>query len=265
MAQAGSSSGGMDGAAGGSAGMGGAVPSCTSTSPSDAVTVYTVGDSTMSEYDSQSYPRMGWGQPLGDLFDANCARVLDKALSGRSSKSFLDEGAWTPVRDGLKSGDFVLIQFGHNDQKSEDATRYTEPQSTYKQHLTTYVNDTRAKQATPILLTSINRNNWTGATLADTHGGYPLAVRELAETLGVPLIDLEALTRAYFERIGRDETAKLFLILAAGQWPNYPSGVTDNTHLQEKGARAIGQLAMADAYTRRLPLAGLLKDAPGAP
>jgi lysophospholipase L1-like esterase len=219
----------------------------------------------MSVYDSKAYPRMGWAQPLADLFAPSCARVVDKALSGRSSKSFLDEGAWNPVKDALKSGDFVLIQFGHNDEKSDNAALYTEPQTTYKQHLTTYVNDTRAKQATPILLTSINRNNWSGTTLSDTHKAYPPAVRELAEMLDVPLIDHEALTRAYFERIGPSETAKLFMILAAGQSPNYPNGVTDNTHLQETGARAIGQLAMADAYARRLPLAGLLEGMPVAP
>lgn len=264
--QAGSNSGGAAGAGGslgGNAGAGGAFSSCASLNP--VVTVYTIGDSTMSVYDSSAYPRMGWGQPLGDLFTPSCARVVDKALSGRSSKSFLDEGDWKPVKDALKPGDFVLIQFGHNDEKSDDPARYTEPQTTYKQYLTGYVNDTRAKQATPILLTSINRNEWTGTMLNDTHGAYPVAVRELAQALNVPLIDLEALTRVYFERIGKSDTAKLFLILQAGQYPNYPSGVTDNTHLQEKGARTIGQLAMADAYARRLPFANLLKGMPVAP
>ncbi len=248
---------------GGNAGSGGAPPTCTSLNP--VRTVFTIGDSTMSVYDSKAYPRMGWAQPLGDLFTPSCAHVVDKALSGRSSKSFMDEGAWKPIKDALKTGDFVLIQFGHNDEKSNNPALYTDPQTTYKQFLTTYVNDTRTKQATPILLTSINRNNWSGDTLSDTHGGYPPAVRELAQALDVPLIDLEALTRGYFERIGKNDTAKLFMILTPGQWPNYPSGVTDNTHLQEKGARTIGQLAMADAYARRLPFAGLLKGMPVAP
>lgn len=224
-----------------------------------------IGDSTMSVYASDLYPRMGWGQPLGSSFAAKCATVVDKALSGRSSKSFFDEGAWTPVKNALKAGDYVLIQFGHNDEKSEDATRYTEPQTTYKQYLTTYVNDARAKSATPLLLTSINRNGWSGSTVSDSHGAYPPAVRELAASLKVELIDLTALTKAYFERIGQAETKKLFLILTAGQSPNYPDGVTDNTHLQEKGALAIGQLAMANAYAQKLTLASYLQAVPIAP
>jgi lysophospholipase L1-like esterase len=260
-ASAGSAGTGV-GVAGTGSGGGGAV--CTGT-PAQIATVYMIGDSTMSVYASNLFPRMGWGQPLGALFGPACATVNDKALSGRSSKSFFDEGAWTPVKNALKAGDYVLIQFGHNDEKSDDPTRYTEPQTTYKQFLTTYINDTRAKQATPLLLTPINRNNWSGATVSNSHGSYPDAVRELAASLKVELIDLTALTKAYFERIGKAETDKLFLILAAGQSPNYPDGVTDNTHLQEKGALAIGQLAMADAYKQKLPLSSWLKAVPVAP
>lgn len=269
-ASAGTAAGGASaGAAGTSAGTagtgsggGGAV--CTGT-PAQVATVHMIGDSTMSVYASNLFPRMGWGQPLGASFGPACATVNDKALSGRSSKSFFDEGAWTPVKNALKAGDYVLIQFGHNDEKSDDPARYTEPQTTYKQYLTTYITDTRAKQATPLLLTPINRNGWSGATLKDSHGLYPAAVRELAASLKVELIDLTALTKTYFERIGQAETAKLFLILTAGQSPNYPDGVTDNTHLQEKGALAIGQLAMADAYKQKLPLSAWLKAVPVAP
>ncbi|WP_437577581.1 rhamnogalacturonan acetylesterase [Sorangium sp. So ce887] len=251
--------------AGGSAGSGGSGNALCTGTAAKAVKIYMIGDSTMSVYGSDLYPRMGWGQPLGSLFDARCATVVDKALSGRSSKSFFDEGAWTPIKSALQSGDYVMIQFGHNDEKRDDPTRYTDPQTTYKQYLTTYVNDTRAKEATPILLTSINRNKWSGGELSDTHGAYPPAARELASSLDVDLIDLTALTETYFERIGQDETAKLFLIFTAGQSPNYPSGVTDNTHLQETGARAIGQLAMADAYQQELTLASHLKAIPVAP
>jgi lysophospholipase L1-like esterase len=250
--------------AGTSGGSGGTFGICSGT-PAKAVTIYAIGDSTMSVYAANVYPRMGWAQPLGDLFDAKCASVVDKALSGRSSKSFFNEGAWTPIKSALKSGDYVLIQFGHNDEKSEEPTLYTEPQTTYKQYLTTYVNDTRAKQATPILLTSINRNNWDGQTLKDTHGAYPPAVRELARSLKVDLIDLTALTKTYFERIGPAEAAKVFLILKPGQFANYPNGVTDNTHLQESGARTIGRIAMANAYAQKLTLATLLKAVPSAP
>jgi lysophospholipase L1-like esterase len=77
-----------------------------------------IGDSTASPYAADLYRRMGWAQPLQDYYAPACAAIQDRAISGRSSKSFFDEGAWTPVRDALKSGDFVLIQFGHNDEKS---------------------------------------------------------------------------------------------------------------------------------------------------
>jgi lysophospholipase L1-like esterase len=271
-ASGGGGGGGTTSAAGGSGtasaagGSGGAAPFgvCTET-PTKAVTIYMIGDSTMSVYASNLYPRMGWGQPLGAAFEAKCATVVDKALSGRSSKSFYDEGAWTPVKNGLKPGVYVLIQFGHNDEKSDDPSRYTDPKTTYKQYLTNYVNDTRAKSATPLLLTSINRNNWSGSSVSDSHGAYPPAVRELAASLEVELIDLTALTKAYFERIGKVETNKLFLILTAGQSPNYPDGVTDNTHLQEKGALKIGQLAMSNAYAQKLAIASYLKAVPVAP
>ena len=237
---------------------------CTGT-PEKPVTIYMIGDSTMSVYASNVYPRMGWGQPLGNLFAAKCATVVDKALSGRSSKSFFDEGAWTPIKNALKAGDYVMIQFGHNDEKSEEPTLFTDPQTTYKQFLTTYINDTRAKSATPLLLTSVNRNKWSGATLSDTHGAYPPAVRELAASLKVELIDMAALSKSYFERIGQTETNQLFLILAAGASPNYPNGVTDNTHFQEKGALALGRLVMADAYAQKLKVASYLQAVPVAP
>lgn len=239
---------------------------CTGSPASGRVaSIYVIGDSTASIYASDLYPRTGWGQVLGDYFATACAVVKDKALSGRSSKSFYDEGNWTPIRDALAAGDFVVIQFGHNDEKTDDATRYTDPQTTFKQYLTTYVNDTKAKKALPILATPINRNNWSGATLSDTHGAYPPAMRELATALSVPLVDMTALTRTHFERIGKAETTKLFMVLAAGEYANYPSGNTDNTHLQEKGARAVAQLFTSNAYQQKLPIAQNLKAIPVAP
>ena len=101
--------------------------------------------------------------------------------------------------------------------------------------------------------------------IKDTHGGYPAAMRELAASLEVELVDLTALTEEYFERLGQAETTKLFLVLAPGEFPNYPDGNTDNTHLQEFGARKIGQLAMADAYAQGLTLSSYLAAVPVSP
>ena len=208
---------------------------------------------------------MGWAQPLQDFFAPACVTVQDKALSGRSSKSFYDEGDWTPIRNALRKGDYVLIQFGHNDEKSDDATLYTDPFTTYEQYLSDYINDTQAKGATPILLTSINRNDWSGSTLQDTHGNYPVAMRQLAQARQISLVDATALTKTYFERIGQTATTLLFMDLAAGQFPNYPTGNTDNTHLQEKGARTIAQMILADLYRQRLAPGTLAKSVPVAP
>jgi lysophospholipase L1-like esterase len=228
-------------------------------------TIWVIGDSTASEYTSELYPRMGWAQPLQSYFAPACATVRDRAISGRSSKSFFDEGAWNPVRDGLKAGDFVLIQFGHNDEKSDDPTRFTDPFTTFQQFLSIYVDDALARGATPVLITSIQRNNWDGASLRDTHGDYPAAMRQLATMRGVSLIDATQLTEAYFERQGQAATTLLFMDLAAGQFPNYPDGNTDNTHLQEAGAHAIAQLLLADFARQRLPIGRLVKVTPEAP
>ena len=185
-------------------------------------TVYVIGDSTASVYASNLYPRMGWAQPLQDYFAPACATIQDKALSGRSSKSFYDEGAWTPIRNALRAGDYVLIQFGHNDEKSDEPTLYTDPFTTYEQYLSIYIDDTQAKGATPILLTSINRNNWSNGALQDTHGNYPVAMRQLAQARQISLVDATALTKTYFERIGQAATTLLFMDLAAGQFPELP-------------------------------------------
>jgi len=205
---------------------------------------------------------MGWAQPLQDYFRPACAKVQDKALSGRSSKSFYEEGAWTPIERVLKAGDFVLIQFGHNDEKREDASRYTEPFGSYQRYLSMYVDATLAAGATPILLTSIERNNWSGGKLNSTHGEYPDAVRALARMRKLTFVDMTQLTHAYLESLGQDRATKLFMNLAPGESPNYPNGNTDNTHLQEKGARTIADLTLAELARQRTPLAALLEHVP---
>jgi lysophospholipase L1-like esterase len=259
----------VGGTGGGSSGGGGAggfsICSSAPAAGTPVASIYVIGDSTASVYASNAFPRMGWGQVLGESFASQCAVVKDKALSGRSSKSFFDEGAWAPIEAALVPGDFVVIQFGHNDEKSDDPTRFTQPQTTYKEYLTTYVEDARSKQAIPVLATSINRNQWSGTTLKDTHGAYPPAVRELAEALNVPLVDLTALTKTYFERIGPAATNDLFMNLDPGEFPNYPNGNADNTHLREEGARAIAKLFTLDAYTQQLSVAANLKAVPSAP
>jgi lysophospholipase L1-like esterase len=259
---------------GGNAGTGAAQPTAGSSGDADPAscmretadaatpTIYVIGDSTASVYSADLYPRMGWAQPLQDYFAPACAKVADKALSGRSSKSFYDEGAWSPIAAQLARGDFVLIQFGHNDEKSEDRTRYTEPFGSYQMYLGKYIDDALAAGATPILLTSIERNNWKNGQLSATHGDYPEAVRQLATKRQLTLVDMTALTHAHFERLGEAATSKLFMNLAPGDSPNYPSGNSDNTHLQEAGARVVADIALADLARQRVPIASLLAAVP---
>ncbi|HZL17945.1 MAG TPA: rhamnogalacturonan acetylesterase, partial [Polyangia bacterium] len=257
------------GGAGGTAGSGGTGGAMTCNLSGSATaktpTVYVIGDSTASVYASDLYPRMGWAQPLQDYFAPACVTVQDKALSGRSSKSFYDEGDWTPISNALRAGDYVLIQFGHNDEKSDDPTLYTDPFTTYEQYLSHYIDDSQAKGATPILITSINRNDWSNGVLQDTHGNYPVAMRQLAAARAISLVDTTALTKTYFQRIGQAATTLLFMDLAAGQFPNYPTGNTDNTHLQEIGARTIAQMILADLYRQDLAPGTLAKTVPQAP
>jgi pectinesterase len=262
---------GGNGVAGAPAANGGAVAtaapaSCKAAAVGGTVpVVYVIGDSTASVYGSDLYPRMGWAQPLPDYFPAACARVEDKALSGRSSKSFLEEGAWSPIKGALRRGDFVLIQFGHNDEKREDSARFTEPFGSFQRYLGGYVDDALAAGATPILLTPIERNSWSGGKLSSTHGDYPEAVRQLAQMRQLTLVDMTQLTHAYLERIGQDASSKLFMNLAAGESPNYPSGNMDNTHLQERGARKLAELALAELARQGAPLASLLERVPAPP
>lgn len=207
-----------------------------------AATAHLVGDSTVCLYTSAYYPRTGWGQVFGNYLKPTLV-VSDKALSGRSSKSFYDEGAWTPVKNALKAGDYVFIQFGHNDEKVGDAARYTAPYTTYQQYLTIYINDARAKGAIPILVTPVERNSWSGGTIKATHGDYPAAMRALASAKGVPLIDLTVGSTAKFITLGQTYTTwNVFMNLNAGQYANYPNGNSDNTHFQQNGANIIARL-----------------------
>ncbi|MFT3869446.1 MAG: rhamnogalacturonan acetylesterase [Nibricoccus sp.] len=211
---------------------------------SHAATIYLIGDSTVCNYSSTYYPRTGWGQVFGSSFKTTIT-ISNKALSGRSSKSFYDEGAWTPVKNALKSGDYVFIQFGHNDEKSDDPTRYTDPYTTYQQYLTIYINDARAKGAIPILVTPVERNSWSNGVVKATHGNYPAAMRALASAKGTPLIDLTAGSTSKYNSQGQTYTTwSIFMNLKAGQYSNYPNGNTDNTHFQLNGANIIASLVV---------------------
>ena len=145
-------------------------------------TLYLVGDSTMADKpDAAHNPERGWGQALPEFLDSSIV-VKNFAVNGRSSKSFIDEGKWEAVRNKLHAGDFVCIEFGHNDEKREDSIRYAAADGPYRENLQRFVRETRAAGATPTLLTPIARRPWTAGKLTDTHGQYLAAVRKLRVT-----------------------------------------------------------------------------------
>ncbi|WP_026565430.1 rhamnogalacturonan acetylesterase [Bacillus sp. UNC41MFS5] len=208
------------------------------------ITVYLVGDSTVSNYENSLVPRAGWGQVFDRFFDDKIV-VKNEASSGRSSKSFIDEGRLDSILNQIEKGDYLFIQFGHNDEKVEDPARYTEPYSTYKSYLKQYIDGARAKGATPVLVTPVERRRFTEEGLArDSHGEYPAAMKELGLAENVPVIDLTAKSKALFQELGPEGTKGLFLWLDAGEHVNYPNGVQDNTHFQEAGTEQIARLVL---------------------
>jgi lysophospholipase L1-like esterase len=205
------------------------------------VHVYVAGDSTASIYTSSLAPRAGWGQAL-PVFLTSAVSVVDMAKSGRSSKSFVDEGWLAQLLAKITTGDFLLISFGHNDEKA-DAALHTDPETTYKQYLSMYIDGARAKGAKPVLVTPVERRRFDSTGKAVTsHGAYPGAMRELAAAKGTPLVDLSASSLALWNALGPEGTKTCFLYLNPGQSPNYPAGVQDDTHFKAHGAIEVARL-----------------------
>ena len=154
--------------------------------------IFIAGDSTAAEYGSDRAPQAGWGQMLQGWFDPAQWQVHSHAKGGRSTRSFIAEGRLDAIAKDIRAGDVLLIQFGHNDAKREDATRYTDPQGDYQQFLRRFIAIARDKGATPILITPAARLLYDFGALPDTHGRYTLAMQQLAAQEQVGLIDLNA-------------------------------------------------------------------------
>ncbi len=207
--------------------------------------VFLIGDSTCATKDlAKQNPERGWGQMFQPLFDG-LVTVENHAVNGRSTKSFRDEGRWDPILDRLQAGDWVFIQFGHNDQKVQDSSRYSAP-AQYAENLRRYVRETRAKGAVPVLLTPIVRRHFSGESLDDTHGAYLDAVRQVAAGEQTPLIDAERLTRAWVAELGDEASKAFYMWVEEGTCPLYPDGRQDNTHLNVRGARTVARMIAAE-------------------
>ncbi len=212
------------------------------------IKIFLAGDSTMSIKETRAYPETGWGMPFVYFWDST-VKIVNRAKNGRSTKTFLSEGIWKSIYDEAGEGDYVFIQFGHNDESKDKGERYATP-DTFKMILTRFINEAREKKAIPLLFTPVSRRKFDKEGKAlPTHEIYSALVKEVAKEQNVPLVDLDEKSRALYQQFGAENSKLLFLQLKPGEHPNYPDGKEDNTHFNELGARLIAQLILSEIKT----------------
>jgi lysophospholipase L1-like esterase len=215
--------------------------------------VYLIGDSTISIKDKRAYPETGWGMPFAGFFDSTIV-VDNRAKNGRSTRTFLEEGLWKPVEENLQEGDYVFIQFGHNDEVETKKSFSTKEQFTA--NLIKYVAETRAKKGLPVLLTPVARRKFDATgKIVGTHDVYAELVRSVAKQLNVPLIDLDVKSQVMYQQLGVEGSKLLFNHLQPGEHPNYPDGKVDDTHFSELGARKMATIVLGEIRNMKLDLA----------
>lgn len=211
--------------------------------PKKKIKIFLAGDSTMSIKETKAFPETGWGMPFVYFWDSSVT-VVNRAKNGRSTKSFISEGLWKSITDEANEGDYVFIQFGHNDESVDKKERYSTP-DTFKMNLSKFVLEARAKKAIPILLTPVSRRKFSADGKAmPTHEAYSPLVKEVADALSVPFIDLDEKSKQLYQQFGAENSKWLFLQLQSGDHPHYPDGRIDNTHFNELGARLIAQIVL---------------------
>lgn len=221
--------------------------------PAKKIKVYLIGDSTLSVKEKRAYPEHGWGMPFVNFFDEQ-VQIDNRAQNGRSTRSFILEKRWQSVTDSLAAGDYVFIQFGHNDEV-ETKKSYTTPED-FKANLVRFITETKDKNAHPVLITPVSRRSFdTAGKAQETHPVYSRLMREVAAAQQVPLIDLDQKSIALYQQLGEEGSKLLFNHLQAGDHPNYPDGKIDNTHFNELGAREIAQLVIKEIKVLNLDLA----------
>lgn len=230
------------------------------TAPARQPTVFMIGDSTMADKPlTPAQPERGWGQ-LFPIYLKDSVRVVNLAANGRSTKSFRAEGRWQPVMENLKPGDYVIIEFGHNDEKKDKPAVYADAFGAFKQNLERYVRETREKGGKPILATPLARRAFTNETvLVDTHGDYAVAARQVAAEQKVPLLDLEKRSSELLKQLGPEPSKKMFMWVAPGEYATLPKGREDNTHFNAYGACRVCDLAVEEIKTNVPDLVALLR------
>lgn len=218
------------------------------------INIWMCGDSTMSIKEKKAYPETGWGMPFVYLWDSTVA-IENLAKNGRSTSSFRNEGLWQIVLDKATEGDYVFIQFGHNDEVPTKKTYTTEVE--FKNNLKQYVAEARGKKATPILLTPMARRKFdANGKIEGTHDVYSQIVRDVAKDEKVILFDMDKITQQLYQQFGVENSKLLFMQLKPNEHPNYPDGRDDNTHFNELGARLIAQLVLGEIRSQIPDLAG---------
>ena len=221
-------------------------------------TLFLVGDSTCAnkKLDKEN-PERGWGQ-LFQALVSNPLKVENHAVNGRSTKSFREERRWQQVCERLREGDYVFIQFGHNDQKQNDSTRYSSPER-YAENLRRYVREVRERGARPILLTPIVRRKWVDGELVPTHTAYSDQMRRIAHEEQVPWIDMEHLTHEWVVGLGDEESKRYYMWVEPGTCPLHPDGKIDDTHLNVRGAHVVARMVARELMTLTPELAPYLR------
>ncbi|MBO5033091.1 MAG: rhamnogalacturonan acetylesterase [Lachnospiraceae bacterium] len=213
--------------------------------------IFWAADSTVQTNDITTYPQTGIGQVFS-LYTKEHVRIFNHAKNGRSTKSFMDEGRLAAIDERIGEGDFLFIQFGHNDEKSEDPTRYTEPFSTYMENLEAFIAVARKHKANPVLITPLERRCFVDDKHLGmgAHSDYVAAMKQTAEKNQVPLVDLYSMSRAELKKAGEPESRRWYMYFDGNLYKNYPEGKKDNTHLRYEGAvlyagliaRGLGEL-----------------------
>lgn len=206
-------------------------------------TIFWAGDSTVQTNDYRTFPQTGIGQVF-QLFVKDGYRVENHARNGRSTKSFIDEGRLQAIEDRIGEGDFLFIQFGHNDEKKEDATRYTEPFSTFMENLEKYIDTARRHGAFPVLITPLERRCFVDDRHlgVGAHSDYVSGMKQTAARCQVPLVDLYSMSRTALKKAGEPESRRWYMNFEAGIYTQHPEASRDNTHLRYEGAVAFAAM-----------------------
>ncbi|MGE0079282.1 MAG: rhamnogalacturonan acetylesterase [Bacteroidales bacterium] len=218
------------------------------------ITIFLVGDSTMADKPIEDNPERGWGQMFPQFFNKDI-KIENHAKNGRSTKSFIEEGRWDSVMMKVKKGDYVFIEFGHNDAKVEDPKRYAEAHTTYKDNLIRFIDDCKKRGATPILLTPIVRRKFDdNGQLTETHGDYPSVVREVAKLKRIKMIDMNEKSRKLVSEYGVEKSKLLYLHIEPGVYKSLPDGKNDDTHFSELGATKMAELVIEGLNEHKIKL-----------